>query len=82
MYKQLRYKFRPWICLQQLDLSATVSFQAYDAVSKIEFCVEPNGAKYERGLLYSQHKLTKLCQQLEAYAKAENILPKVGIRKV
>jgi hypothetical protein len=46
-------------------------------VSKIEFCEEPNGAKYKRGLLYSRHKLTKLCQQLEAYAKAENILPYV-----
>ena len=65
MYKHLCYKFRPWICLQQLDLSATVSFRAYDAVSKIEFCEEPNGAKYKRGLLYSRHKLTKLCQQLE-----------------
>ncbi len=74
MYKHLCYKFRPWICLQQLDLSATVSFRAYNAVSKIEYCEEPNGAKYIRGLLYSWHKLSKLCQQLEAYAKAENFL--------
>jgi hypothetical protein len=34
MYKQLKYKFRPWLCLQELDLNASISFRAYDLQKK------------------------------------------------
>jgi len=66
MYEELRYKFRPWICLQQLDLAATVSFRAYDTIRMVEFAEDDN-KKYRRGLLYSRHKLTSLCRQLESH---------------
>ncbi len=43
IYGEICHKFRGWICLQQLDMCATVSFQALDIIRKIEF-VE-NGKK-------------------------------------
>jgi hypothetical protein len=67
MYGELKYKFRPWVCLQQLDLAATVSFRAYDTIRMIEFSEDTN-QKYRRGLFYSRHKLSRLCRQLEAHA--------------
>ncbi len=72
VYKQLKYKFRPWLCLQELDLNASVSFRAYDAIRMIEFAEEENKL-YRRGLFYSRHKLTKLCKMLEGYGK--DLLP-------
>lgn len=52
MYQELRHKFRPWVCLQQLDLAATVSFRAYDIIRSVEFADEED-KKYRRGFLYS-----------------------------
>jgi hypothetical protein len=72
MYKQVKYKFRPWLCLQELDLNASVSFRAYDAIRMIEFAEEEN-KKYRRGIFYSRHKLTKLCRLLESFGK--DLLP-------
>lgn len=66
MYKELQYKFRGWMCLQQLDLAATVSFRSYDTIRMIEFA-EDEKKKYRRGLLSSRHKLTRLCRQLESH---------------
>jgi hypothetical protein len=68
MYEQLRYKFRPWVCLQELDVNANVSFRSYDAIRMIEFAKEEN-KKYQRGLFNSRHKPSKLCRQLEEYGK-------------
>ena len=50
MYRKLQHKFRPWLCLQELDLCATVSFHAFDRIRNIEFC-EEQARKYRRGLL-------------------------------
>jgi hypothetical protein len=72
IYQEIKYKFRPWVCLQELDLMASVSFRAYDAIRMIEFA-EEESKKYRRGIFYSRHKLTKLCQQLETYGR--DILP-------
>lgn len=71
-FKELKYKFRPWICLRELDMSAVVSFRAYDTICMIEF-VEEENKKYRRGLLHSRHKLSKLCRQLEDYSR--DLLP-------
>ncbi len=68
MYRQLKYKFRAWICLQQIDTNATVSFRGYDLIRNIEFAKEDH-QKYCRGLLQSWHKLSKLCRQLESFGK-------------
>ena len=72
MFKQVKYKFRPWLCLQELDLNASVSFRAYDAIRMIKFAEEEN-KKYRRGIFYSRHKLTKLCRLLESFGK--DLLP-------
>jgi hypothetical protein len=56
MYTELRWKFRPWVCLMELDRVATVSLHGYDVIRKIEFYGED--AKYKRGLFYSRQKLT------------------------
>ena len=37
LYKQLREKFKPWVCLRELDLAATVSLRGYDVIRRIEF---------------------------------------------
>jgi len=42
IYQEVKYKFRPWLCLQELDLNASVSFRAYDAIRMIEFAEEEN----------------------------------------
>jgi len=52
MYKQLRQKFLPWICLRELDLAATVSLRGYDVIRQIEFHMEDK-KKYKRGLFQS-----------------------------
>jgi hypothetical protein len=70
--KEIKYKFRPWICLQQLDLCATVSFRAFHIIRKIEFC-EDERQRYRRGILPSRYKLGKICRQLENYGK--DLLP-------
>jgi hypothetical protein len=67
IYEKLCHKFRPWICLKQMDFSATVSFRAYDKIRKIEFNEDPDGPKYKRGLLHSRHKLSQVCKQLENF---------------
>ena len=72
MYNELRYKFRPWICLQQLDMAATVSFRAYDTIRLVEFAEDDN-KKYRRGLFHSRHKLSRICRQLESHGA--NLLP-------
>jgi hypothetical protein len=33
-YKELKDKFKPWICLRELDLVATVSFSGYEVIRK------------------------------------------------
>jgi len=72
MYKELKYKFRPWMCLQQIDLNPTVSFRGYEIIRNVEFA-EDNNQRYRRGLLSSRHKLGRLCRQLESYGAG--ILP-------
>jgi hypothetical protein len=42
MYKELKYKFRPWMCLQQIDLNPTVSFRGYELIRNIEFAKDNN----------------------------------------
>jgi len=42
MYKELKYKFRPWMCLQQIDLNPTVSFRGYEIIRNIEFAKDNN----------------------------------------
>jgi hypothetical protein len=42
MYKELQHKFRPWMCLQQIDLNPTVSFRGYDIIRNVEFAEENN----------------------------------------
>jgi hypothetical protein len=37
MYKELKWKFRPWVCLMELDKVATVSFHGYEVIRRIEF---------------------------------------------
>jgi len=64
--KEIKYKFRPWVCLQQLDLCATVSFRAFDIIRKIEFLGDEK-QRYRRGLLPSRYTLARLCRQLESY---------------
>ena len=68
MYEELRYKFRGWICLQQIDMNPTVSFRSYEVIRRTEF-VEDATVKYQRGLLQSRHKLGRLCRQLETYGQ-------------
>jgi uncharacterized protein CbrC (UPF0167 family) len=72
IYQELKYKFRPWVCLQQIDMNPTVSFRSYDIIRRIEFAND-NNEKYRRGLFASRHKLGRLCRQLETFG--QNILP-------
>jgi hypothetical protein len=72
LYEEVKYKFRPWICLQQLDLQATVSFRSFDIIRKIEF-IQDEKQRYRRGLLPSRSSLGRACRQLELFG--ENILP-------
>jgi hypothetical protein len=62
-------KFRGRICLQELDMSATVSFPAFVI---IEFAEDEN-KKYRRGLYPSRFKIGRLCKQLESYG--QDLLP-------
>jgi hypothetical protein len=59
-YKELKFMFRPWKCLEALDLSPTVSFRAFDIIRKIEFVGEFGDTKYERGLFCSWFTLGRL----------------------
>ena len=72
LYKQLREKFKPWVCLRELDLAATVSLRGYDVIRRIEFH-EKEKKKYNRGLFQSRFQLTRLSRELETHAKT--ILP-------
>ncbi len=65
---EIRQKFCGWICLQELDISATVSSRAFDIIRKIEFAEDENKT-YHRGLYPSRFKLCKLCKQLESYGQ-------------
>ncbi len=49
MYKELQEKFKPWVCLRELDNVATVSFHGYEVIRRIEFHEKEND-KYLRGL--------------------------------
>ena len=71
-YKKLREKFKPWVCLRELDLAATVSLRGYDVIRRIEFHEEEN-KKYKRGLFQSRFQITRLARDLELHAKT--ILP-------
>jgi hypothetical protein len=72
LYKQLREKFKPWVCLRELDLATTVSLRGYDVIRRIEFH-EEESSKYRRGIFQSRFQITRLSRELEAYAKT--ILP-------
>jgi hypothetical protein len=48
MYKELKYKFWAWICLQKLDMAATVSFRTYDTICMVEFAEEENKKRPQR----------------------------------
>ena len=71
MYKELKWKFRPWICLRELDKVATVSFRGYEVIRRIEFNGEE--AKYRQGLFYNRMELSRLSKELEEYGAT--ILP-------
>jgi hypothetical protein len=72
LYKQLREKFKPWVCLRELDLAATVSLRGYDVIRRIEFH-EEESSRYKRGIFQSRFQITRLSRELESYA--ETILP-------
>jgi hypothetical protein len=72
MYKGLQEKFKPWVCLRELDLVATVSFQGYEIIRRIEFHKEEN-CKYMRGLFKNRQTLSRLSALLEAHSRS--ILP-------
>jgi hypothetical protein len=63
VHSKVHQKFRGWICLQELDMSTTVSFPAFDIIRKIEFAEDAN-KKYRRRLYPSRFKLGRLCKQL------------------
>jgi hypothetical protein len=71
LYESLRAKFKPWICLMELDLAATVSFRGYEVIRNIEFYGSPS--KYKRGLFQSRAQLSRAARKLEAYAST--VLP-------
>jgi hypothetical protein len=71
-YKELQDKFKPWLCLRELDLVATVSFSGYQVIRNIEFHGEEN-TKYLRGLLKSRHELSRVSKLLENHGR--QILP-------
>ncbi len=66
MYKELRYKFQGWRCLQQIDMNPAVSFRAYDIIRQVEFSYNVE-QRYRRGLFQSRHKLGRLRRQLETF---------------
>jgi len=72
MYDDLREKFKPWVCLRELDIAATVSLCGCEVIRKIEFHKEEK-MKYARGLFQSRFQLSRLARKLEMHAKS--ILP-------
>ncbi len=50
MYKELKWKVRPWVCRMELDKVATVSFRGYEIIKRTEFNGED--AKCQQGLFY------------------------------
>jgi len=72
LYQEIRYKFRAWKCLQQIDMNPTVSFRSYDIIRRIEFAEDDN-VRYRRGVFASRHKLGRLCRQLESFG--QDLLP-------
>lgn len=42
MYNELKYKFRAWVCLQQIDLNPTISFRGYEIIHNTDFLQENN----------------------------------------
>jgi len=71
-YKEIQEMFKPWVCLRELDLVATVSFRGYEVIRRIEFH-EAENCKYMRGLFKNRQTLSRLSAQLEQYAGS--ILP-------
>jgi hypothetical protein len=70
MYKELKWKFQPWVCLE-LDKVCTMSFQGYEVIQSIEFHGE--NAKYRQGFFYNRMELSCLSKVLEEYGST--ILP-------
>ncbi len=71
IYKELKWKFRPWVCLMELDKVATISFRGYEVMRRIEFNGEE--AKYRQGLFYNRMELSRVSKELENYGAT--ILP-------
>lgn len=71
-YDELQEKFKPWVCLRELDFVATVSFRGYEIIRRIEFSEEEDD-KYMRGLFRSRQELSRLSRKLEQHA--EQFLP-------
>jgi len=57
-YEELQEKFKPWVCLRELDFVATVSFRGYEVIRRIEFSNAEND-KYMRGLFKSKQELSR-----------------------
>ena len=65
-YVELQEKFKPWVCLRELDFVATVSFRGYEVIRRIEFSNEESD-KYMRGLFKSRQELSRLSRKLEEH---------------
>ncbi len=65
-YVELQEKFKPWVCLQELDFVATVSFHGYEVIQRIEFCNEDDN-KYMRGLFKHRQELSTFSLKLEEH---------------
>jgi hypothetical protein len=65
-YEELQGKFKPWVCLRELDFVATVSFCGYEVIHRIEFSNAEND-KYMRGLFKSRQELSRLSRKLEEH---------------
>jgi hypothetical protein len=64
IYNEIRENFKSWVCLWELDLTATVSFRGFDIIRKNEFSDE-SSIKYKRGILCSRLVLSHLSRKLK-----------------
>jgi len=67
VYNGIKEKFKPWVCLRELDLSGTVSLSGFDVIRKIEFS-DLESSRYKRGILCSRSVLSRLARKLEKHA--------------
>jgi hypothetical protein len=74
IYCSVKDKFKPWVCLRELDLAGTVSLRGFDVIRKIEFSNEES-TKYKRGVLCSRSVLSRLARRLERHS--EQLIPYV-----